>query len=112
MKITLKNGREYPTQYYALVIRHYLEAFRPEESDSASYYAEEYKRKTYYGDSSKTKKAYAGIAISQSIVSNRHLWRDTRLKDAPTFYFSDALKRAFDAAGLTLQKHLKLKDIA
>ena len=107
LRITMPMGREYPVPYYGLVIRRFLDSFKPELSDEGSWSKTEFGR---YHVSMPEKKRFCGLALSQSVFDGCHLWREKSLR-TPEIFMSDALQAEIDRRGLRIPKHYKLKEV-
>jgi hypothetical protein len=106
IKITMPKDKEYPVQYYCLVIRCFLESFVPEKSDEGSY---QLQGSGYYSKFPK-KQYFNGLAISREVVEAAHLWRDNALY-SPQIFLSDELQTEIAKAGLRVPKHYKMKEV-
>lgn len=86
IQIMIPKDDEYPTRYFGIVIRRFLDSFLPEKSDEGSYdfqgagYYPKYPQKQYYN----------GLAMSQTVIGSAHLWRDNNLR-SPQILISDEL---------------------
>lgn len=110
IKIRMPKGKHYAKQYYALVVRRYLEAFSPGQSKPNSW------RKmgsgsTYMIVKYPKKNEIAGLAFSEERIGSSHLWRE-RLLQTPEIFLSDTLKKRIDEAGLRIPKeHYKVQNV-
>ncbi|WP_454607829.1 imm11 family protein [Labrenzia sp. MBR-25] len=109
LRVTTRKREAYPKRYYTMVISKFLDCFDPASSAEGSWEkpSEDYDSYRVYID---TKKYMEGLAFSRSAIGNAHLWRERRLY-SPQIYFSDALKAAFDRAGLRLPRHYRMKEV-
>lgn len=102
MEIIMPRDKVYPETYFGMRIGRFIDSFQPEQSDEGSFH----KRALYYG--SDTKKATAGLAMSQSIIGDAQIWREKRL-GMPNVFTSNALQQKIVNAGLELPKHYQAR---
>jgi hypothetical protein len=58
--------------------------------------------------SGRTKKDYASLTVSGSVIAGSHLWRERNLM-MPNILFSDALQDEIARQGLRIPKHNRLR---
>jgi len=102
VEIVMPRDEVYPETYFGMRIGRFIDSFQPEQSDEGSFH----KRELYYG--SDTKKATAGLAMSQSIIGDAQIWREKRL-GIPNIFISNALQQKILDAGLQRPKHYQTK---
>ena len=106
IRITMPKDREYPVQYYGMVIRRFLDSFVPEKCDEG---ACEFRNGAFYPKFPK-KQYYNGLAMSLTVIGSAHLWRENDL-GAPQIFISDELQAEIANAELRIPKHYKLKAV-
>jgi hypothetical protein len=109
LRITLRNGIEYPGPYYGMIIRRFIDSFVPEQSD-AHQAAGASKLFDFFYTKSPTKKAYGNLTVLKSVAAGNHLWRERRLH-SPGVFFSDDLQAEITRRGLRIGKSHQLKAI-
>lgn len=110
MQVVQPKGKEYPKQYYGMIIRQFFDSFVPEESPEDVLYASGNYEQRRYSLLHKTKAAAGQIAMNSGIFGKAHLWREKRLLD-PNVFISNELKDKIDGAGLRIFKHHRVKTI-
>ena len=106
IKITMPKDKEYPVQYYGMVIRFILDSFVPEKSDDGTWEA----MGQGYVRFAPKKSVYSGLAMSSEKIGASHLWRERKLR-APQVYLSDLLQAEITKAGRRVPKHYKMKEV-
>lgn len=107
IRITMPKGKEYPVQYYGMVIRRFLDSFLPDQSESGSWYKAE---SGLYFVALPKKQLYGGLALSRDVIGTNHLWREHKLRN-PVVFYSDALQAELGRRILRIPKHYKLREI-
>lgn len=115
IKITMPKGKEYPKQYYAMVISQFHDSFSPEDSDEGSW--EDMSFDAYWGERIKSfnvsipkKQNYNGLALKKNTFGASHLWRERSLKD-PDIYLSDELVSEIKRQNLRTPAIYQLKEV-
>jgi hypothetical protein len=109
LRITLRNGNEYPGPYYGMIIRRFIDSFVPEQSDARQAEGVGTVLDIYYAKSP-TKKAYGNLTVLKSVAAGNHLWRERRLHN-PSVFFSDDLQAEIARRGVRIGKSHQLKAI-
>jgi hypothetical protein len=108
IKIVMPKGNIFPKNFYILVIGQYFDSFVPEKSKD-----EAFRELPNSGGKllirGGPKNNIPGLALSQNIYGDAHLWRERRLGPDLTC-FSDALAAEIENAGLHIPKLRKMKD--
>ena len=105
LRITQPKGNEFPSPYYGMVIRRFIDSFVPEQSlfqqasEGSSAFFARFPTKGI-GDLTVLKRASAGA----------HLWRERRLLQ-PNIFLSDELQAEIVRRGSRLPRHHQLKVI-
>lgn len=115
IKITMPKDKEYPKQYYAMVISRFNNSFSPEESDEDVWRDESYD--AYWGERIKRynvnipkKQYFSGLAMKSEVFGSSHLWREKSLKD-PDIYLSDELVNEIKSHELRTPAIYQLKEV-
>ena len=106
MKIVMPKGKEYPVPYYGMVIRQFIDSFRPEQSVEGSWQ----KRPAGYVVVDDTKRGVSKLAFDKQAFESAHLWREKNLND-PKICISDTLQKAIADAGLGIWRHYPMKEV-
>ena len=96
----------YPAPYFAMVVMRHLDSFLPDQSDPQVFDADPEYPTVHRPRSTKV----PGIAVSMDVIGGAHLWREAKLL-GPAIYPSNTLHDEMKKLGLTLPKHLKLKEV-
>ena len=104
LRITLRNGNEYPVAYYGMIIRRFIDSFAPKQSD-----VRQVGGSTFLANGP-TKKDYGNLTVLKSAVAGAHLWHERRLL-TPDVFLSDDLQAEITRRGLRIPRHHKLKVI-
>ena len=106
IKIKRRNGEDYPNSYYTLVIGQYFDSFLPEQSEAFSF--EKNGPMNYFHKENKA--GVSGLAVSEAVFGNAHLWRERRMSFLLTC-FSDKLIAEIIKAGLRIPKHYRMTEV-
>lgn len=107
LRIVMPKGKEYPQQFYVMVIRQFVDSFSPDRSEEGSWYRREFGLCFVQVS---TRQAYEGLALSKQLFGSSHLWRERWLKN-PNIFVSDRLQAAIAGLGLRIPKHYSLKAV-
>lgn len=108
IRITMPKGKEYPVQYYGIIIGQFFDSLVPEQSSEEILYARGSYEARKYSAIQKTKAAIGQIAMNSNVFSTAHLWRE-KILTSPNIIISDALKEKIDNADLRMFKNLSMK---
>lgn len=112
LEVLQPSGEPYSKDYHFLRIRSRLDAWNKEKSDPACY------KKTghLYKIKGLPERSAGGIALSQDVISNHHIWRHDVSSRAGAlsafdYYVSDELKAALTKAKLKTPKLMKMMEV-
>jgi hypothetical protein len=106
LSVTMPKGDVYPDQYFGIVVNRILDSFVPEKSNEGSFrlagslYHPKFPKKEYI----------TGLAMSERVIGDAHLWREDGL-GMPSIFLSDELMSRIQKLNLRLPKHYKLKQV-
>lgn len=106
MRFVTPRGKHYDATLFAMVIGTRLDSFSEGESDPASFSVTDGYPLAEY---SKPKKL-SGLALQESEIGGRHLWRETRLYGLDVF-FSDALVGILTEQEMKLPKMQQVREV-
>ena len=110
LRITGQRGSGYPGCYYGMQVRRHLDSFCPELSVTGCFTKSDSTSLDWYYSRGDTKLSYAGLAMSESVIDDAHIWYERRLRD-PRLFISDTLQAEIRRAGLKVWKHNKMKSV-
>lgn len=102
IRITNKSGQEYERNFYGMIVRQFLDAFLEQGSSVDAWRMDS-------GWPWIQKEKYGEIRISEEVVSDAHLWRDSRLYGLD-IYVSDQLHEKICERGLKVPKQHEMKN--
>jgi len=115
INIVMPKGKEYPKQYYVMVISQFLDSFSPTESEEGvwrdnSYEAHWGEKIIKYQVELPKKQYFSGLAMKSDVFKKSHLWREQKLND-PHLYISDEMANEIRNEGLRVTGIYQLKKV-
>jgi hypothetical protein len=107
IKIVMPRNKEYPANYYGILVGNFPNAFRPDASEPSAFR----KGENIYLLGSFEKGKLEGLAFSEQAKGGMHLWREPNISQVDLF-LSDQLLERIKKAGLRVGRHYRVRLVA